>query len=413
MSATLTKCSRASMLRERTTKDKAVHSGIMFPPRSRASTLRENTPKTKPATASKINPAKHKNPYECSRASALRENAPKTKDTTASEINPAKHKSSYECSRASTLRENAPKTKPATASKINPAKYKSSCECSRASTLRENAPKTKPATASKINPTNHKTISFSIIPSPRLFKQATLAIIFLLLIITANAQNKQVASDLKKVNEKLLKRRYDFSLTYRLYETYTAPTPIETQVLDVKTWDLMINIRSSQFHVIRNKENYLYVNFAQHFMMVNSVKKYAAEMKQMKELENMINLDTLLASYEKVEELKAESGFKTYRFHMKDHDKVAYTDITINTARTELHKIELYYNQSMDELNGKPKPKIDTGKLPRMEMVFSNYRFPAKYDETKFSIYNYVVKEGKKLKPASSYTRYKFVDNTF
>jgi sulfur relay (sulfurtransferase) DsrC/TusE family protein len=234
-------------------------------------------------------------------------------------------------------------------------------------------------------------------------------IVFVSAVSFAQTPSESALTDLKQLSKKLSSRKYNFTLTYRLFESHTAKVPAETQVIDVKMWDLMINMSNKHFQIIRNKENYLYVNTDQKVIMVNSVKKYGAELKEFREMEHMFNLDSIMKFYKKVELLPAANGVKTYRFHMTDNYKFAYTDITIDPKQQQLQKVVIYYASSLKDLTGSDERKG----LPRIEILFSNYQFPVKLSTEQFSTSKYVVKDKKRLKATKEYTSFRIIDNTY
>jgi hypothetical protein len=232
-------------------------------------------------------------------------------------------------------------------------------------------------------------------------------------IYTRAQSTAPAGPDLKHLTETLNKRRYTYRVTYTLYNSYRSLKPLETQVLDVKMWDLMVNIKSRHFHIIKNMKQYLYVDPDQKTLMLNPVNNYYQDLNELKEVENMLDIDTILSMYSKVDELKTGEGAKGYRFHIVKGLQYAYSDIIFNVKTGNLEKVILYYARNLHDLTGDTDFESDKDELPRLEMDFSNFIETTSVNEQFFSIKPFLNMEGEKIIPSANYKDYTFINNTY
>jgi hypothetical protein len=245
-------------------------------------------------------------------------------------------------------------------------------------------------------------------------KKLTYLLLFVSVVVcftNATAQLNEVSADLKKLNTQFTKRRYTYLVKYTLYDSYTSSKVIETQQMEVKMWDMMVNIKNKHFQGVKNKDHYVYINYDQKVMMLNAVNNYSADMKQLKELEKMIDLDTLLQNYKRVDALNLSEGLKGYRFHLESSETYAYSDIIINTRTGMLDKMVLYYAQTLTDLLGHTPQEQTKQNKPRMEILFNNFVVTPKLQPNYFSLQPYVAKAAKRYEPTETYKGYKFINN--
>lgn len=226
----------------------------------------------------------------------------------------------------------------------------------------------------------------------------------------AAGQSGDVLADMKRLNKKFSSHRYNYTLNFKLYETYSSIHPVEVQQMDIKSFDLMINMYNPHFQVIKNKDHYLYVNFDNKLMMLNTVYSYSKELKMVKEFEGMLNIDTLLSSYESVKELGVKNGQKTYRFKYSGMSKFNYSDISFNTQTYIIEKVIMYYRNNADELNIDHQTSSKKS-IPRLEMTFSQFKEQRTMNKEFFELTKFISLNRKKVAVKAPYSTYKFIDN--
>ncbi|MCU0442344.1 MAG: hypothetical protein MUE96_08100 [Bacteroidia bacterium] len=236
----------------------------------------------------------------------------------------------------------------------------------------------------------------------------------MLLIVQCWGQSSDASKDLRELSDRLNKRRYTYTLTYTLYDSYTGIKPVETQVMNVKMWDLMIHIQNSSFEVIKNKNHYLYADLANKVIMINNVNNYASDNKELKELEAFIDMDTLLSNYKKVSKLNPSNpSLSGYRLQLHEDNDYAYLDILINTKTRDVHKIILYAAKDLTELIGESPTLSKSKSPPRLEMLFTEFTVSTRFKSEWFSVGKFVAVNGKKAKVEPMYKDFKFINNIY
>lgn len=237
----------------------------------------------------------------------------------------------------------------------------------------------------------------------------TLWLLFLLLGNT-NLLAQDFKTDMEKVGQKMASRRLSVGFTYKLYDAHVGGKLLESQEMEMKTWDLMVSMKTSQFHTIKNKQQYLHVDFTQKTMLLNKVNNYKKEMNQYQTmLKTMLAVDSFIQQRTSVKVLNAGEKQRTYRITYNLNLPYAYSDITINTVDYTLQKVVLYYKQSLKDLLGKNN-RMAVDSKPRIEMVLSNLQFYKKLNPHYFATDSYVVKKGKSYLPQPNYQQYEFIN---
>jgi hypothetical protein len=240
-------------------------------------------------------------------------------------------------------------------------------------------------------------------------------VLLLLLICCSDIQAQNAAEDFKKINKNLSKRRYSMQVTYRMYDTYENTSPFETKNMRVNLWDGEIKISSDRFEAIRNKSLYLYINYSNKMVMLNPVNSKSI-VKTMNEMEKWFNVDTVMKYYDKIETKESNANTRTYRIYPKKMAilQYAYTDIQIDVKKQVINKMVIYYAHTLnDMLSWRKQEDNKDNKLPRMEIVFSDYDFTSKYNEQLFSLNRFIKTNDKgKHDLIAPYNQYEFFDNT-
>lgn len=232
-------------------------------------------------------------------------------------------------------------------------------------------------------------------------------ILFLALAAVAVAQ----PADLKAVGEKMRDRRMSYKASYNLYDAYTAGKLLESQQMEVAMWDGLSNIKTKLFHVIRNKQHYLYVDLSRKVMLLNKVNNYKEEMKQAEKMRSLIDLDSVFSENAGIKLLAEKGDERTYRCTYPPGSKHAYSDLTINYKTYTMIKAVMYYNHSLTDMLGRHN-ELSSARKPRIEMVFQQFAYSTKLNPQTFALNQYVARTGATYKPQPVYTGYQFIDNT-
>lgn len=220
-----------------------------------------------------------------------------------------------------------------------------------------------------------------------------------------------IPDDIKKLNEKMSHRHFSYSATYSLYNAYEGGSLMESQQIDVNLWDAMLSIKTKLFHVIKNREYYLYVDLSRKVMMLNKVSAYKNEIKELNLLKSLVNVDSLTGNMVRTQLLNEKDRVRTYRFYYKYQTPYAYTDLAIDTRNYQVVKAVMYFKESLTNLLGKHNEQAANSK-PRIEMVFRGFTYDQKPSEKAFSTSAYLLKKGKQFTPQPLYAKYQFINNT-
>ncbi|MES2690124.1 MAG: hypothetical protein V4658_06945 [Bacteroidota bacterium] len=233
----------------------------------------------------------------------------------------------------------------------------------------------------------------------------------MLLLISMAAGVAAQPAEIKALGDKMRARRMAYKANYNMYDAYTGGKLLESQQMDVNMWDGELSIKTRLFHVIRNKQQYLYVDLSRKVMMLNKVNNYKEEMKQAEQLRTLIDIDSLFSGKAAVKLLNEKGDERTYRFTHPAGSKHAYSDLTINHKTLTIEKAVMYYSQTLSELLGRHSD-LASAKKPRIEMVFTSFVYRSKEEERSFSVGPYLARSGGKYKPLPLYAGYEFIDNT-
>lgn len=235
-------------------------------------------------------------------------------------------------------------------------------------------------------------------------------LLMLLLLGSINLFAQDFKTDMEKAGRKLNNRRLSTVLSYKLYDAHTAGNLIEQQQVEVKMWDLMVSIKTSQFHTIKNKQQYLHVDFNQKTMLLNKVNNYKEEMNRYQVmLKSLVNMDSLFQKQTTVKLLQSTASQRLYRVTYLNESKYSFTDITINLTDYTLQRVVMYYKETLKELLGK-NDRFASNKAPRIEMELSKTTLYKKLNQQDFAINAYVVKKGKTYLPKPNYQQFEFIN---
>lgn len=205
-------------------------------------------------------------------------------------------------------------------------------------------------------------------------------------------------------------RRLSYTATYRLYDAHEGGRLLESQHMEVKMWDAMMQVRTALFHMVRNKEHYLYVDLSRKVMLVNKVSSYKDDMKEAELLGSLLSIDSLVKN-SNARLISTHGDECTYRMDQSGSSRFSHTELTFNRKTLALKKNVIYLKSSLSELLGKDNEHASS-RRPRIEMSFTAFEYLKQPGTGSFSINPYVSRKNGRLKPLPAYSAYQFIDYT-
>ncbi len=240
----------------------------------------------------------------------------------------------------------------------------------------------------------------------------------LLLLFTGTpllSSGQDIKADLKKMNAQLMSRKVNFSMDYRLFHSANDKEPFENVEMNIYMWNEWMKISTKYFESLRSTGVYVYINHSQKKLILNPVNNKEL-IKMFRTYEAFFNVDTMLKLYKKVEYKGLRGENKVYDLYFEENQSnYAKMTIEINSKTYLISKTITYFNKPLDDLSGKALLSLNKNykkdmRLPRMEIVFSEFSFPKVLKKEEFSISPYVTKNGKKYQAVPRYSAYEFIN---
>jgi hypothetical protein len=224
------------------------------------------------------------------------------------------------------------------------------------------------------------------------------------------AQN--AIDDFKKVNVKMESRKFNMTMKYALFETYTSVKSVEEKTYRISCWQTELAMHVEGIDMIQSGGYSLYMDHDHKVAILEHLDQKVLK-KQIAELSQWMTMDSIMSVYSRTELISDKNNQRIWRLHLDKNNRFAYTDVTINTKTFLLEKAQVYFSQSMDDLLGNRFSRSNAGKKPRLEIVFRDIEFPAGRNASAFTITQYVTvpKKGPKAL-VHEYKAYEFVDYT-
>jgi hypothetical protein len=223
-------------------------------------------------------------------------------------------------------------------------------------------------------------------------------------ISTGATQELQAVADVFRTQ----KIAYDFTMS-SYDQKQGSKKPLETSTVSCYLWYPYSVFKYDGVEFYHNDKIKVAVYRNSKKVIVNKADKRAD-----KEMASMpFDVDSLLMFYRQIDKLEDAGGKRTYRiFYKEGLSRYSHTDISFDTATYRLSRISIFYSKTMKEMYGSAMHSADVQKvLPRVDMVFSNYRVLGKNDWKMFGAPQVVTLTGAgKAVLTPAYATYKLSD---
>ena len=224
------------------------------------------------------------------------------------------------------------------------------------------------------------------------------------------AQNPPVWKDITKEQAKQFMREmkiwldkhpdYSVDVNYYSYKSYTDVTPADKSAGYIKKEGSNMNSLNIGVRNVQNSSYFISMDTTQKIMLIANPKNNTKSFSSIDTSQIMKQVNKFKTS--------SNTGESALRIEYKNNPSIGSVEI-FTDKNGELKKIVWYYSGSIPNLDKKDKEYS----LPKVEVVFSNYKLNVNFDKREFDEKQFFTLKDKVFVPTQKYRDYKIKDTRY
>lgn len=222
-------------------------------------------------------------------------------------------------------------------------------------------------------------------------------------VLGAHAQ-QQAVKDLQAVSGQVKKQKLCYDISYLVYDQkQNNGKALEENKISCYLWYPYSIFKYPDVEFYHNEKMKVAVYAKSKKVIVNKADKAAD--KAMLNME--FTVDSLMKFYDKIELVHDDGKVRTYRItYHAAFEKYSHTDLSFDSKLFRLTKLSLYCRRSVREMFGTQHREDQQKVVPRIDIVFSNYRVLTEQDRKLFDARNVVQLKGGRVSLTPAYSGY-------